>query len=212
MPTNDSSTGGTLAPGPGIYTYSYLLATDPAYWANSTPADGQPLDDFLASYIGAITQLPSHLIRPLYQDDPPELPPHGTNWMSVGVMDSTPDPGWPWEFYSSPPAVVPVDALGNPLGLFTERHETFNLLCASYGPQADWFDGLIRDGIMISQNQEVLMLAGMAIVRISGRTLVPEYIRQRWVRRIDRRITFHRALRRLYPILNVLTGTGEIMV
>lgn len=210
MPVNDSSTGGTLAPGPGIYTYSYTLTTDPAYWANSLPPDGQPLDNFLQQYIVGITQLPDHLVRPLYQEDPPELPPNGTDWMNIGVLTSELDAGWPWEFYNPPPSPVPLDAEGNPLGLMTERHETFDLLCVSYGPHADWFDGLIRDGFPITQNQDLLMLTGMALVRIGGSTLAPEYIRQRWVRRIDRRVTLHRAIRRLYPILNVLSATGII--
>jgi hypothetical protein len=210
MPTNTSATGGPLLPGPGIYTYSYMLATDPAYWANTRPPDGQPLDDFMTQLVVAISQLPPELVRPLYQEDPPELPPHTTNWMAVGIMESAVDAGWPWEFYNNSPQ-VPVDDAGNPLGLLTERHETFELLCSSYGPQADWFDGLLRDGFAISQNQAVLTLSGMALVRIGGSTLAPEYIRQRWLRRIDRRITFHRALRRLYPILNVLSGTGDIL-
>jgi hypothetical protein len=208
--TNTSATGGPLVPGPGVYSYSFLLATDPTYWANSQPPDGQSLDDFMAQMVVGITQLPSHLVRPLYQEDPPELPPHGTDWMNVGVMNTELDPGWPWEF-SSTSAQVPLDADGNQLGLMTERHETFDLLCSSYGPRADWFDGLIRDGFPIGQNQELLLLTGMALVRVGGRTLAPEYLRQRWVRRVDRRIKIHRALRRLYPILNVLTATGDIL-
>jgi hypothetical protein len=125
--------------------------------------------------------------------------------MNVGVMSSTLDPGWAWEFYNPPLAQEPRDAAGNPTGLMTERHETFELFCVSYGPHADWFDGLIRDGFGVSQNQALLLLTGMALVRVGDSTLAPEYIRQRWVRRVDRRVTIHRAIRRLYPILNVLS-------
>src|SRR5215472_16128380 len=184
MPVHTSATGGSLLPGPGVYTYSFLLTTDPQYWTNANPTDGQPLDDFLQQLVVAITQLSPHLVRPRWQPEQPALPSYGTNWMAVGVMDTGLDPGWPWLWFDPNSGTAPVDSVGNPLGAFAQQHETIELLCSAYGTNADHYDGLIRDGFAVGQNQEVLLLSGMGLVSVGRRRFVPELIQMRTWRRV----------------------------
>jgi hypothetical protein len=211
MPVNTSSTGGALLPGPGVFTYDFILTTDPIYWINSIPPDGQSLDDFLQQLISGITKLPPQLVRPRWQPEPPPLPSYGADWMAIGVMNTSLDPGWPWVWFDTNPASAPVDTDGNPLGAFMIQHEAIELQCSAYGPNADWYDGLIRDGFSIGQNQEVLFLAGMGLIGVGGRRFLPEFIQNRTWRRVERTIRIHREIRRLYPILSILEAPGQLI-
>jgi hypothetical protein len=207
---NNSASGGFLFPGPGVFSYSFSLATDPRYWRDSVPPDGQPLENFLQQMVAGITGIPEDLVRPRWQPEEPALPDYGTDWIAVGVTTSEPDPGWPWEWYDPGAPDLPVTEDGDPEGLFTQSHEVFELLCTCYGEHADWYDGLIRDGFRITQNNALLLLSGMALNRVTGRVFAPEFLQGRWWRRADRRVLIHRNIRRLYPILNLLSGHGII--
>jgi len=96
----DSSQIGPLLPGPGIFRYTYSLASDPAYWSGSVPQDGQPLEDFMQSLVAGITNLPGNLVRPRWQPQPLPIPPHNVDWAAIGINSSDLDNGWPYVDYS----------------------------------------------------------------------------------------------------------------
>jgi hypothetical protein len=211
MPPNTSATGGLLLPGPGVYSYDFSLISDPAYWSESNPTDGQPLEDLLQQIVRGMTGLPGDLVRPLWQPEPPPIPSYETDWIALGVVSADLDPGFPFEWIEPPPSPVPVGADGELLGTFMIQHEIFELKCVFYGPHSDWFDALVRDAFSVGQNRELLFLAGMGLVSVGTGVLVPEYIQSRWWRRIDRSIRIHREIRRLYPILELVAAQGVIL-
>jgi len=211
MPPNTSATGGPLLPGPGRFHFDFVSQTDPRYWTDSTPIDGVPLEDFYVSFIRGLTNLPNGLVRPWIQPEPSPLPPWGTNWISIGITVSDLFRGWAYHSVEPPPA--PANWIDPPSqGTYLIQHEHFDLLCATYGPNADFYDGLIRDGFMVGQNNELLLLTAQGLVRVGPGRLVPELIQQRWWRRVDRVITINREIRRLYPVLEVLESRGIVVV
>jgi hypothetical protein len=195
----DSSSKGSLLPGPGIFGYTFVLASDPNYWATSLPQDGQPLEDFLQQLVAGVTNLPGERVFPRWQEEPAPKPPASEPWVAVGVTTSRLAPGWPFVGYRRGENIVTI-----------QQHETLTLLTSCYGPRAEWYSGLIRDGFYVGQNQEVLMLAGMGLIEVGAAPLVPEFINQQWVRRVDRPVILNRVILRSYPILSLLGGRVTI--
>jgi hypothetical protein len=191
----DSSQIGTLLPGPGIFRFTFVLGSDPTYFLTSQPLDGQPLEDFLQQLVAAVTNLPPNMVRPRWQEEPPTLPAHNVDWCATGMTSSELDNGWPYVNFDQ------VDGQA-----YMQQHETVELLTSCYGPHAEWFSGLIRDGFMIGQNREVLYLASMGLIGVGRAVVAPELINKRWLRRVDRIVRIHRLIRRAYPILSLLSA------
>ena len=89
--------------------------------------------------------------------------------------------------------------------LRTDYMEAFSPLYTSNG-----FRRLLRDGLEISQNRELLYLASMAYVGASATTHVPELVNDRWFDRADITLTFRREIVREYPVLHFLSANGLI--
>ncbi len=198
-PALDSSQRGPILPGPGVFRFTYQLASDPAYWSGSVPQDGQPLENFLQQLVAGITNLPPNLVRPRWQEEPPPIPPHNVDWAAVGVNSADLDNGWPYVNYE------PED--GN---VYMQQHESFDMLASCYGPHAEWYSGLIRDGFQIGQNRELMFLAGMGLITVGRGANVSEYINRRWLMRFDRVVRIHRSIRRSYPILTLVAAPGVV--
>lgn len=202
----NSSVRGEILPGPGIFRFSFTLASAQNYWNHAAPTDGQGLDDFFQQLVAGITNLPSQNVRPRWQDEPDPLPAWGTDWAAVGVTSADLDAGYAWEGDVNNPGTV---ASSN---ILMEQHEIMTLLVSCYGPHADWYDGLLRDGFAVDQNREVLTLAAMGLIEVGGQTVVPELVNQRWLRRIDRQFRIHRQIRRAYPVLSILQAAVGVEI
>jgi len=201
----NSSQRGFLPPGPGLFRLTFDMQSnglDEGYLGGPYPRDGQPLDDFCQQYISGITCLDPTYVRPLWQPEPPNIPDFWTNWVAVGITESELDPGWAYRLHDP--------AHGG--RSIVKQHEIFSLLCAFYGPEADWYDGLLRDGLSVPQNSEVLQLNAMGLVDWHHRVVVPEMIKNKWWRRVDRHVRIHREIRRTYPILNILSASVSVTV
>lgn len=207
----DSSVAGDLLPGPGVYRYTYNLTRDPSYWSNAATIDGDALDDFLQQVFAGITNLPPSLVRPRWQPEPPPQPNLGTDWMAVGVTAEDEFRGGYWEGYTDDQAYLPPYDTQMPNQSYARQDETMTILVSCYGPHADWYDGLIRDGLGISQNREVFYLAAMGLVEWWNKRIVPELVNAQWLRRIDREIRVNRELRRAYPVLTLLEADGVVI-
>lgn len=171
--------------------------------------EGQNLDNFMQQLVAGISQLSPYLIFPRWQPEPPVLPEATVNWAAVGVTDEDLLPGW---------GVIMHDPANGGRDIL-EQYETFNLLVSFYGPNADLYDALLRDGLQMPQNREILQLSSMGVVSYYHKTVVPQLIKNTWLRRVDREYKFTRAMLRQYPILNILsvavnvtaqTGTGTV--
>jgi len=91
-----------------------------------------------------------------------------------------------------------------------QQHESFDLVTSCYGPHAEWYSGLIRDGFAIGQNRDLMLLAGMGLITMGRSVNVSEFINMRELMRIDRVVRIHRSIRRAYPILTLLSAKGVV--
>lgn len=192
-----SAQPGFLPPGPGLFRFQFDVpgyGLDVGYQDGAAPLEGQSLDNFIQQLISGICQLPPNLVFPRWQPEPPILPGPTINWASVGVTDNELLHGW---------AVIMHDPANGGRDIM-EQYEEFTVLCSFYGPQADFYDALLRDGLQIPQNREILQLYAMGLVQFYSKTVVPELMKNTWLRRVDREIKFTRAILREYPVLNLL--------
>lgn len=180
----DSSTGGYVAP------------------TNALPAplEDAALDDFLHDVVAGITGLANDLVRPRWQEEPPNLPPRNVDWCAFGVMRRKADTF----------AVVQHQAAGQGADRVT-RHEELDLLASFYGPNCQAYGARLRDGLAVAQNREALFLAGMGLIAVGDVTRAPELIKAKWLSRADLPFQIRREVRREYPILNLISATGAII-
>lgn len=182
---NDSASGGFLAP------------------SSPPPAEDVDLEDIILPVIAGITGLDiDTAVLPRWQPDPPAQPSPSTNWCAFGVTRSQGDVT----------AAVIHDGSGDGgLGTSTEqRHETLEVMASFYGPAAQGYASLLRDGFGIAQNREALFLAGMGLIECSDITAAPALVNQNWVRRYDLTIRLRRRVDRTYPVRNLLSAHGTI--
>lgn len=177
---NTSATGG------------YLLQGDPK------PIEGQALRRFLHGLLVGVSGLPTTLVRPSWQPNPPPIPDIDTDWLAFGISAVRPEAGDP--YYRQ---------LDTGEGL-TIRHEAIDVACTFYGPNAVGNAGALRDGMYIGQNRENLYLAGMGLVGFSDTIHAPELINDRFFDRADITMTLRREVRRTYPILHFVAAYGAI--
>lgn len=177
---NTSATGGYLAP-----------AITPA------PLQGQSLEDFLQQVLSFVSGLPGKSVIPRWQQEPPNLANIGTNWAALGIQ--TTDPDWNAVQTHDPDGTTKLS-----------RNEQVEILTSFYGPQAELYAGVFRDGIQVDQNREVLQLAEMGLVSTGRATAVPSLVKERWLYRVDLPWVINRLVRRTYPVLNLLIAQGTL--
>lgn len=191
--TNDSSTGGYILP----------ELSPPA----PTPqVEDITLDTFLQAIVVGITGLPGTLVWPRWQSINPKMPEATVDWASIGVMSETPEYAGSLLHYSK--GINGVDPNGYDE---YQRQTKLEIMCSFYGPNSRMNSNLLRDGLFIPQNREVLFLNHMQLVSTDCRIIsTNELLNQVWFRRCD--ITFYVrvAYDRFYPILNILEAVGIV--
>jgi hypothetical protein len=163
-------------------TYGYLTPNTPY------PADDDALTAILQGMVVGITGLDGTLVRPRWQPVIPKMPEPSTSWCAIGVSTTVPDDG-PYIGYD------PLNDVGPYI-----RHETIELACTFYGPQAKQYVSILRDGLGIPQNTDVLRANNMAWVSCGPIQQVPELFNQQWIRRQDMTVTLRREVTRTYNI------------
>lgn len=181
----DSATGGYLQP-------------------DSSPPDGNDLNDLFQQAFAAITALDGRLVRPAFQDEPPNIPQAATAWMAFRYV-SRPSDTFPAVAHD--PAGSGSDQL--------QRHEEIRTLCSFYdtgtGGQANFYLARLRDGLAIPQNREALKSVGISLVAVEEPTDVPVLIKMRWQYRSDLPISFRRVVQRVYSVRNVASLVGSLV-
>ena len=185
--TNTSATGGYLLPEGAAGT--------PAEWL-----DDQAFEDFLHDVIAGITGLAADAVRPRWQEEPPTLPPRGTDWVAFGIVDRRPDAT------AAEVHLSDSDGQRDVVG----RYEDADMLCSFYGPHANGYGTQLREGLQVGQNREVLDAAQVKIKRIAGPAPVPSLVKQKWLYRADLTVTLRRQLLRVYPVLDLVKAAGTI--
>lgn len=178
--SNTSATGG------------YLLPT------STVPLPGTlTLDQFIQTVLVGLTNLNGNLVRPKFQKDQPKWPDNHVNWLSFRVMLERPDT------YS----YVGMDANGNTT---QKRNEDVSVQCSFYGPDALAYTGLVRDGLQLQQNLDVLRASNFGFKETGVINLVPDLINEQWVQKFEMELVFRREVVRSYAILSVTTASGTI--
>ncbi len=180
--SNTSATGGYLSP-------------DPA----EPVLEGSELEDFFQTVIVGISGVASTLVRPRWQPEPGNLPDADQTWLAFGITTITPD-------------TYAVE-LHEPDGEGTDeiwRNELIELMLSGYGPQASTAIARFRDGLQVSQNREALQAEKMNLVDTGEPITAPTLVKDRWLNRIDMRVTFTRVIRRVYSVENIESSNVTI--
>lgn len=156
------------------------------------------LTQFIQTVMVGLSGLSGTLVRPKWQAEPPKNPPDiTTNWMALGIDLAIPDANG----YISP---------GDDDGLDSQRHETLDVGCSIYGPEALEIYGLIRDGFQIPQNREALTEANMGFVEILPARKIPELVNERFYNRVETSVILRREIIRSYGVPTIISATGVI--
>lgn len=180
---NTSATGGYLAP-----------AGSPA------PAEDTDLEDVLQAMVVGISGLAGKFVRPRWQTKTPKQPEPDINWCAVGVHET--------KTVANP--VIDHDGSDDGHDQY-QMHEELQVLCTFYGPQAQAYASILRDGIFVPQNSEAVKAYRMAFYGASDIRPMPELVNQQWVRRYDLIIQMRRQVVRVYPVLNILSADPVIV-
>ena len=169
------------------------------YLADVTPPqEGVALRRFIGELLAGVTGLPGELVRPIWQDNPPPLPEHGTTWLAYGITARRVEAGEPWQA-----------EMADGSGAALRRHEMLDVQLTAYG-EAEALLASLRDGLDVAQNREQLFLAAVAVVDFGAIIHAPELINERWWNRADSTLTLRREVRREYPILTFAAAEGGI--
>ena len=195
QPPFNNSTSTTAPAGPGkplIPTVSVALET-------------KALQEFLQQWIVGVLNIDPTLVRPRWQLEPPNLP-NGA-WVAIGVHERR-ALGFPEQRQS--PFWESHEAAAFPDGyLETQEHEELDVLASFYDwgvlGIADQMAALVRTGVHVAQNTELLQVNGMGLIACGPTIAAPEMVKERWLHRIDMHIYLRRVVIRQYPVKHLLS-------
>jgi hypothetical protein len=165
--------------------------------ATTNPAEGNEFDDLLGDAIADIVGLNrDKLVRPRWQIDAPISPGPEIDWCGHGIVNVTPDND----------SFLLTDGTD---GVLT-RNETCEWAISMYGPTSGRNCALLRDGLQVPANREVLRASGVAVQSEGSIVRAPELVDDRWYDRHDLTLTLVREIRRSYRILSFVSASGII--
>lgn len=165
--------------------------------ATANPIEGDPFTDLLGDVIAGIVGLDRNtLVRPRWQIDAPISPGPLVNWCGHGITSFVPDAD----------GYVTTTGTGGEIS----RQETCEWAISMYGPAGARNCGLLRDGLQVPANREVLRAQGVAVQAEGNITHAPELVDDRWYDRHDLTLTLAREIRRTYRILSFVSASGVI--
>jgi hypothetical protein len=179
---NTSASGGFLAP-------SLSLA----------PLQDAALLDFIQAWIVGLTGLLPQNIRPRWQPEPPNIPADTVDWAAFGIKKRIKDT-YGAELHV--PAALGYNEI--------RRHEELDILVSFYGPNADESCDLFSEGMQVAQNREILTLNNMGLISSGDAIVVPELLKEKWLRRVDLPFSLKRQIVRQYGVQNILTADIEL--
>lgn len=162
------------------------------------PIDNLDFRRFIGLTLVNLSGFTAELVRPAWQQNPSPIPSIDIDWMAFGQTSRRTD----YDAYQ----VEKADGTSS-----TQiRNEEVDFLLTFYGPNCIGKASELRDAADITQNQESLYLAGMAIINFSDITHAPELVNERWFDRCDMTMTIRREIRREYRILTFASADGVI--
>jgi hypothetical protein len=181
---NTSATGGFL-----IQTSSAVLEDD-------------ALLDFVQTWIVGILggAILAQNVRPRWQPEPPNIPDDSVDWLAFGITRVETDVNAVELHYPAP-------GLG-----YDEirRHEKIHFLCSFYGPHRSGNAKILRDGCQLAQNHEYLDIASWGFVESGDVVSAPEFVKGKWLYRVDLPLTLRRQVVRDYAVQNLASAYGVL--
>lgn len=171
--------------------YNAPIGTPPLY--------GDALDDLLQGIVSGITGVAGKFVRPRWQPEPPEHPPHDTNWIAFGLAS--------FEFDVFPSIIHdPNGNSGNGVNII-ERDERFKLATSFYGPDGQGIASRFRDGLMVEENRWPLVDANIGVIEVQQIINLPALLKEKWVRRVDLSVMLRRRVAHTYAVPTLIQGS-----
>jgi hypothetical protein len=183
---NTSATGGPLLP------------------ASALPLDGLAFDQFLQSVVVGLVPIPGNMVFPRWQPDAePPQPPLSADWAAIGELN-TDRQGFAYASFN------PADNQGQ--GSVTQiSWAQVEVMATFYGPNSVAYANMLKDGLQIGQNRDLLRAQDIAVADLGNVVRMPEMIGTKWVNRADLSIHLNRLYRRTYPIFSILSTSGTFL-
>ena len=170
----------------------------------SPPLQNQGLNRFIQQWLVSLIGIDPTLMRPAWQPEPSNIPAAAVAWGAFRISKTSSD---------TFPAFVH-DGTNNGRDQL-QRHELLDVLVSMYdlgtNGQADFYAAMLRDGMAVAQNREVLTTAGMNLLAVGDLTTVPSLLKQRWLYRVDLSLQLARIVTRTYDVLNVESLDGDLL-
>lgn len=164
------------------------------------PLEGEELNDYLQQWVVGITGLAGNLVRPSFQPEPANVPTAGTAWAAIFIATAEAD---------TYPYVGQIDD-----DAYLQRQEQLDMLCSFYdlgtNGLADYYAKRLRDGTAIAQNRQPLYEKSMALRDVGEVLTVPSLLKNRWLYRVDLRVSINRQVDRLYGSTTIASVRGTV--
>lgn len=162
------------------------------------PIEDNSLVDFIQTWVVGITGLVGANVRPRWQSEPANIPDANITWAAVGISSREADP-FIYENH--------IPSANGGLGeTEVRRHEILTFLASFYGPSANYYATIFRDGMQVSQNHDVLSASSFGLVESEELIAVPELLKETWLYRVDLRFKIKRQVVRRYAIQNIIAA------
>lgn len=161
--------------------------------------EDQPFEDFMHDVFVGLTGLADALVRPSWQEDPPNSPDRDDSWLAFAIH----------RFQADTYASITHNPTGNGTSEM-QRQEAVEILLSSYGPNSGAIQALIRDGLQLDQNRASLAAQGIGVTETGERLVVPTLAKGKWRRRVDMPLLVRRQINRVYGVLSLLSAEGTL--
>jgi hypothetical protein len=179
----------------------------------ATPSEDATIDADLQGAVVGMTGLPGNMVRPRWQENAPIEPLNiETDWAAIGVVDIDPCGSIEAIVHHGTGAIGDTD-LGRLFGGWDEeqRLERLRVLASFYGPNCRTNATMFRDGLYIDQNRATLSVLGYGLIDTSNVVMLPELLGPRWRKRADVHVNLYHAVKRSYPVRNLVEASGDII-
>jgi len=171
--------------------------------AAPAPLEGADWNSFVQPIITGITGLDGQFVRPSFQIEPPDLAAEQIV-LCVFRYETRRTDNFPYMAQS-------MDGLTTAL----QRHEEADVLTSFYdqGTQgnASRYCEVLREGLAIPQNTDVLRAIGAGLVLVGDMITVPIIVKNRWLYRVDMRFTVRRQIDRSYTAPAIIAANFAVV-